>query len=55
MAKKAKKLLKRIYLSMLRARERQAAEFLLSRMSKRELDDIGINRSDIPKILKGYK
>jgi uncharacterized protein YjiS (DUF1127 family) len=55
MKHKIKRTFQRIYISMIRAQQRRATEHVLMQLSKRELDDIGISRSDIPRIAAGVK
>ena len=52
MKQKLKDFFKSLYASFIRAQEQRAAIFLLNRMSKRELDDLGIIASDIPQFVK---
>ena len=55
MKHKFKRMFQRFYISMIRAGERRATREILMQLSKRELDDIGISRSDIPRIAAGVK
>jgi uncharacterized protein YjiS (DUF1127 family) len=55
MKHKIKRTIQRIFISMIRAQEKRAVEHILYRLSKRELDDIGISRSDISRIAAGMK
>ena len=55
MKHKVKRALQRIYISVIRAQSRRATEHMLRQLSKRELDDIGINASDIPYIISKMK
>lgn len=55
MKHKFKRMFQRFYISMIRAGERRALRETLMRLSKRELEDIGINRCDIPRIAAGIK
>jgi len=48
---KTKNMLKRIYISMIRSQQRRALAHTLACLSNRELNDIGINRNDIPRIV----